>query len=81
MSEHIQVATQCPRCGSQMIQGSLKGPVETIHIESVQSLEDSPLQALICCACGHVELQATCPDRLAHHDISDEELDCFSARF
>ena len=67
----------CPRCGSAMIRGMLRGPVEPIHVESLISLEDSSLHALICPDCGCVELQAANPKRLARHDLPDEELDDF----
>lgn len=73
-----EVSIPCPHCGTEMIQGYLEGPMDTIHIESLQSLKGSPLQALICPACGHVELQATYPEDLARHDISDEELGALS---
>ncbi len=72
------VSIPCPHCRTEMIQGYLEGPVDTIHIASLQSLKDSPLQVLICPACGHVELQATYPEDLARHDLSDKELDALS---
>lgn len=75
MSHHDLVSEQCPRCGSQMVPGCLQAAVEIVHVGSLQSLEDSPLEALICLACGHVELQATCPENLVRQDISEEKLD------
>jgi len=65
----------CPHCGEGMIQGYLRGPLDTVYIESVRSLEGSPLQALIYPACGYVQLQAARPEDLARRDISNEELD------
>jgi len=70
-----KVSMPCPRCGAKMIQGCLRGGGDVVYIKSLQSLEASSLQALICPACGHVELQAAHPEHLARHDISDEELD------
>ncbi len=77
MLAQVSVRMLCPRCGSSMIRGMLRGPVETIHVESLQSLEDSSLQAMICPDCGCVELQAANPEKLARHDLSDEEIDGF----
>lgn len=68
----------CPRCGTHMINGHLKDPVNAIIVESLCSLETSTLEALICPACGHIELQATHPEDLARHDISDEGPDAHS---
>jgi ribosomal protein S27AE len=65
----------CPRCGTPTIRGHLKDPVNAIIVESLCSLKSSNLEARICPACGHVELQATHPEDLARHDISDEEPD------
>lgn len=73
MSKQAQDPVECPKCGAPMLYGRLKGPVETIHVESLCSLEDSTLEALICPACGHVELHAAHPEQLCHKDISDEE--------
>jgi hypothetical protein len=81
MSEYTDGSFQCPHCGTLMVQGTLRGLGETIHVETLQSLEDSPLRALICLACGHVELQAIRPENLTRHDITDEELDCLDERF
>lgn len=73
MSKQEQDPVECPKCGTPMLYGRLKGPVETIHVESLRSLEDCVLEALICPACGHVELHAAQPERLDHKDISDDE--------
>lgn len=75
MCEPEQHVVFCARCGTQVIIGHLKDPVEPIIVESVCSLETSTLEALICPNCGHVELQATHPEDLARHDISEDEPD------
>lgn len=64
----------CPRCGMKMVAGHLASSWGKVFIESEQSQDDSSLQALICTDCGHVELQAVCPDALAHHNFPDAEL-------
>ena len=75
-SEEKRDPSTCPICGTQLIVGKLKGPVDTIHIESQKSLDQSLLQALICLACGHVELHASNPEKLDREDITKEDLDC-----
>ena len=57
-----------PRCGIEMIQDYLKVPGDTVYIQSLQSPEGSLLETLIC------------PEKLARHDIPDEELDAFLER-
>jgi hypothetical protein len=74
MSEPEQFAISCPRCGIPMIAGQLRDPANVIHIESLCSLEGSSLDAWVCPACGHVELHASHPEDLAHHDIWDQDL-------
>jgi predicted RNA-binding Zn-ribbon protein involved in translation (DUF1610 family) len=74
VSESEESTIPCPRCGSPMIPGHLKDPVNVVTIESLCSLETSSLEAWICPECGHVELQATDPQDLAHRDISAEDL-------
>ena len=58
-----------------MIKGSLKEAGENVYISSPQSFDPSVLRAMICPECGHVELIATEPEKLAQKDISDEEFD------
>lgn len=75
-----KVPVLCPRCGRKMVPGYLTSARDRIFVQSEQSLDDSSLQALICTDCGHVELQAVCPEALSHHNFSDQELgDEFSA--
>jgi hypothetical protein len=74
----LEGPSKCARCGTEMIGGYLKVPVDTVFINSWQSCKSSNLQAQICPVCGHVELQATCPQDLARHDISDEELEALA---
>jgi predicted RNA-binding Zn-ribbon protein involved in translation (DUF1610 family) len=69
-----KVHMKCPHCGMKMVPGYLRASGDKVYIQSEQSLEDSSLQALICPDCGYVELQATCPEALAQHHFSDEEL-------
>lgn len=64
----------CPRCGEKMISGYLKAGIDSIYVKSFQSKLESTLEALICPACGVVELQAGSPKNLSYHDISDTEL-------
>lgn len=64
----------CPECGTRLIDGYLTGPVEFIHVASMQSLEPSSLQALVCPRCGHIELRAEEPHKLTDEDISEDEL-------
>jgi predicted RNA-binding Zn-ribbon protein involved in translation (DUF1610 family) len=74
MSESEESAALCPRCGTLMITGHLRAPANVIFVESLFSTRDSSLTAWICPACGHVELEATHPERLARHDIADRDL-------
>lgn len=57
-----------------MLDGYLTGPVELVHIESLQSLFGSSLRALICPVCAYIELRAERLENLVRKDISDEEL-------
>jgi len=57
-----------------MILGYLKVGVDSICVESYQSKLESSLEALICPACGFIELWAGSPKNLSHHNISDTEL-------
>ena len=74
MSELEQSVISCPRCGTPLIIGHLKDQGKVVVVESLRSLESSPLDAWICPACGHVELQATHPECLAYNDIPDKDL-------
>jgi hypothetical protein len=74
MSKPEQSVMCCPRCAVPMIAGHLKDPGNVIHVESLSSMECSSLSAWICPACGRVELQATHPEKLTRHDLSDEDL-------
>ena len=70
-----QFHMKCPHCGTKMILGYLGVPEKRVNVHSEQSLKSSPLQAVICPDCGHVELQAISPEDLARHDYPDEEVD------
>ena len=75
MSEFVEIPVLCSCCGTELIQGCLRVPMDRVYVESPQSCESSLLQALVCPVCGHVELQAIQPENLVDHDISDEEID------
>ena len=64
----------CSHCGEIMISGYLKVGLEGINVNSHQSKLNSSLEALICLACGFVELWAGSPKNLSYHDLSNEEL-------
>ncbi len=69
--------TLCPHCKTEMVRGNLRSAADVIYVTSFQSLKSCSLRALICPACGYVELQATDPEKLTRHDFSNEELDAF----
>jgi predicted RNA-binding Zn-ribbon protein involved in translation (DUF1610 family) len=64
---------KCPLCGTETIRGYLRVPGDTVYIQSERSLRFSALQAVICPDCGHVALQAICPEDLSRQDRPDEE--------
>lgn len=68
------ISMKCPRCGASMVPGYLRIAAETAYVVSMQSLESSPLQVSICLGCGHIELQALCPENLTRQDITDQEI-------
>ncbi len=78
MLNPVRVTTRCPGCGAEMLRGYLKGLKDSVHVETLQSLKGSALQAFVCAACGHIELRATDPQALANKDISDQEIEAFS---
>jgi predicted RNA-binding Zn-ribbon protein involved in translation (DUF1610 family) len=78
MLNPVRALASCPGCGTEMVRGYLKGLKDSIHIETLQSLRSSALQAFVCPACGHVELRATDPKALANKDISDQEIEAFA---
>ena len=51
--------TKCPMCGTAMIDGYLHDVFDVTYLISLKSLGTSVFGALICPACGHVELPAT----------------------
>jgi ribosomal protein S27AE len=63
----------CPRCGTEMIPGRLKVPMNQVYVVSYESMDNCSLEALICPECGHVELQAIHPEKLSCHDNADPE--------
>ena len=63
-----------------MVPGSLHTAADAVHVESWRSIECGSLTACICLSCGHVELQASNLECLAHHDITDEDLDQLRGR-
>lgn len=67
-------AMECPRCGASVVPGYLRLGTDSVYVASMQSLEISSLGVLICLGCGHIELQAVNPEKLAREDITDEEI-------
>lgn len=80
MLNPVKVSLRCPGCGAEMLRGYLKGFKDSIHVETLQSLKGSDLQAFVCAACGHIELRAADPKALANKDISDQEIEALSTR-
>lgn len=80
MLNPVRASIRCPGCGADMVRGYLKGIKDSVHIETLQSLNSSALQAFVCSACGHVELRAANPKALTKKDISDQEIEAFSRR-
>ena len=78
MLSPVRASVSCPGCGAEMVRGYLKGLKDSVHIETLQSLKGSALQAFVCSACGHVELRAADPKALANKDISDQEIETLS---
>ena len=78
MLNPVRAIAHCPACSAEMVKGYLKGLKDSIHIETLQSLKGSALQAYVCPACGHIELRAADPKVLANKDISDQEIEAFS---
>lgn len=66
---------KCPRCGIEMIEGSLREASESIYVTSHKSMDSSVLRAFICPKCGHVELVAVEPERLEREDVDAMEMD------
>lgn len=58
-----------------MVPGCMYAAKEPIYISTLQSLESSSLEVLICLDCGHVELWALELEKLARQDISAKDLD------
>jgi ribosomal protein L40E len=77
MPEPAKDKVICRRCGMEMISGRLYGRLDAIRIDSRQSLKGSPLRALVCPKCGHVELEATNPEALVSKDFSGEVDDAY----
>ena len=59
----------CPSCRVKMIKGSLRDAHESIYVTSLQSMDHSPLRAMICPKCGYVELVASHPEKLDREDF------------
>ena len=78
MFNPVRASIRCPGCGADMVRGYLRGIKDSVHIETLQSLKSSALQAFVCSACGHVELRAADPKVLANKDITDQEIEAFS---
>lgn len=74
MAHNGEGGPTCPNCEITMLKGSLTGPVDRIHVESLQSYEGSDLEAYICPECGHIELEARSPEKLAHEDFTEDEI-------